>query len=192
MFFFIFLICNPIICFAQSAELKDAFNQLSNTLKDYEFESDNVHSINYEQYITKSIRISFKYPTLILAITEGYKSWGWTSDEKAKPGVHKIEIPINETSFEVLKGYYGNSAYLYISNPSGITYSINGKKELRESYEIWGSKLNVTKLCQELINLQSIVKTEKFVGSLGFSSFKKENNDIKSVPKKTKSGRYAE
>lgn len=189
--FSIFFVLNTCICSSQSVELKNAYNQVVNTLKGYEFEFQGLSTIDFE---IKSFNVSFKHPSLVLSKTVKSK-YHWASDsDKMRTGNHKIEIPIASTTFEVKNGrYFANSSYLNILNSSGITYIYNGKRELMESYEIMGSKLNISKLCEELNILKKIIIEEKYTGSLGNNGTQQNaNNKIKSTPKQSKSGRYVE
>lgn len=155
--------------FAQSTELQSSYNQVVSTLKNYTFISENVKFVDYDEYVTKSMSIKYKHPNLILNSVEGFKSsWAWTSNDKAKPGTHTIEIPLASASIKIVNPKY-SSMYLSIASPEGLTYIVGGKKEIIESYNIYGSKLNLEKLCNELLLLQESITRESYTGSLGYA-----------------------
>lgn len=155
--------------FAQSSELQKSYNQVVSTLKNYTFISENVKFIDFDEYITKSMGIKYKHPNLILTVVEGYRSKGaWTSNDRARAGTYTIEIPLASANIKIVDPKY-SSSYLSITSSNGITYTVGGKKELRESYGIYGSKLNLDKLCNELLLLQAKIIRESYTGSLGYA-----------------------
>lgn len=170
--------------YGQTKELVDAYNQVVSTLKNYTFVSGNVHEVDYDEYVTKSLSIKYKYPNLIISSVEGYRSsWGWTGNEKARPGTHTIEIPLENAKFRSGSQMYSTTSWIEVSSTQGITYTVNGKKEINEWYCIYGSKLNIEKLYNELLILQKYINNEAYKGSLGYSTSSSKLSQPKTTQK---------
>ena len=170
--------------YGQSKKLIDAYNQVVSTLKNYTFISENVHEVDYDEYVTKSLSIKYKYPNLIISSVEGFRSnWAWTEDNKAKPGTHTIEIPLENAKIRFGTPMYSSTSLLGISSPQGITYSVNGKKELKGEYCLFGPKLNIEKLYNELLALQAYINSEAYKGSLGYTTNSPKSNSTEAIQK---------
>ena len=163
-FIILFVFC-AIISKAQSADLKAAYNQVTSTLKNYKYQSQDVYgSGDYAK--TRSITLKIQSGNMIIAFTD---SFGPFSDPifGDKPGTKTIKVPLEKLKIS-LGGYNDNK--IELSSSDGVEFSYKGKKELLEEYAICGEKLSCKKLCTELEKLLTIALEEDFKGTLGVTS----------------------
>lgn len=176
--------------FAQSIELKNAYQSLQNTFQQYKYQTKNVYNINDEDhYSVKNMSLSYKYPDLVLKYTEvEVNSWHWD----AKPGSYIINIPIITSSFEVK--YTGDkNGCIEIINPKGLSMNYKGQTELIEKYYLYSTKLNAKKLCDDINKFKKILMTENYKGRLDNAAPSNQEKTQKStITKKSKSGKYGE
>lgn len=161
-FLFNLFVLVGIICNAQSTELKEAYNNVTSTLKSYKFQSEEVYDAgSYAQ--TKSITIIIRNGDFVITIND---SFGDFRDPffGHKHGIKTIKVPIDKTKF-YLKSY--SEKKICISGNAGLEFTYKNKKEILESFSICGEKLTCKKLLQELTELQNIALNEGFIGNLG-------------------------
>lgn len=166
----IYLLITSFICYAQSPELKDCYNKVVSTLREYVFYSEDVHRFVYDMitpdmYQTKSLSLKISNGLFIISFDDAYKTkecyiYG------AKPGEKTISVPINELKIEYA------STWITFSGTNGIEYIYNKKKELLRAYRLYASDLTTKKLYNELCLLQDKVISEQFNGKLGSVSEK--------------------
>lgn len=173
--------CVPFGCFAQSMELKNCYNQVAHTLKEFKFQSEDVHKCNFECYQTKSISMRLTNGYFVFTLKDGYTGSG-AYHPNAHPGVKTISILINEVTFKLSSTQ--KESWITISGTNGIEYNLNNKKELLDDYKLYASRLTMKKVFNELEALQNKASSEQFKGSLGSS---KSNNKTNSIINKTKS-----
>ena len=175
-----------IVCQAQSQELRDAYNQVVSTLKQYKFQSEDVYDSHMEEYAkTKSITVKLQGGYFIFTFND---SFGTFSDPffGFRHGIKTIKVPIADVKFE--DGRYGD--YLTISGKDGIEFSFKSQKEILREYRIRGAELSIKKLVNELKELQNVAQAEEFNGTLGGGSTSKgssskKNKSTKQSNKKT-------
>ncbi len=183
IYLILIFILSQTMAFSQSAELKDAFNNVSRTLKDYKFNSQDAGKIWEEDGRTISIKIQLKGGYIIFVIVDDFSPYN-DSFFGNKPGTKILKVPIQ--SVELDHRY----SSLYIKNEDGVEYTYKNKKELLHDYSLHGEDLSLKKLTKELQDLISLAKKENFNGNLGVpssssnsSSSKPENNTTKTVGK---------
>lgn len=150
--------------FSQNSELKDAFNQVNNTLKEYSFKSPNVFYAMWDQYITQSLCMTYESSNLIFYYTESLLNGSYSSRSYVQPGKYSIRIPIKSTTMKM------ENSRLVFHNEEGITKTYNGKKELVEEF-FWGSTpLNIKKLYNKINKVISLINEGHYSGKLGISN----------------------
>lgn len=176
--------------FAQSVELKNAYQSLQNTFKQYKYQTNNVYNTHDEDhYYAQNMSLTYKYPDLVLKFTEvEVDSW----HRSAKPGSYIISIPIATSSFEV-KDTWDKNGYIEITNPSGLSMNYKGQTELIERYYLYSTKLNAIKLCDDINKFKKILMTENYEGQLDKAAQSNQDKSQKStITKKSKSEKYGE
>ena len=182
LLFFMLTFC--IVCQAQSQELRDAYNQVVNTLKQYKFQSEDVYDSHMEEYAkTKSITVKLQGGYFIFTFND---SFGTFSDPffGFRHGIKTIKVAIAEVEFEA--GRY--DSYLTISGKDGIDFSFKNQKEILREYRIRGAELSIKKLLNELKELQNIAQVEEFKGTLGGGSTSKGSSGKKNNSSKKSKG----
>lgn len=166
LFLSLSFICTSL-CNAQSNELRNAFSQVSTTLKDYKYKSEDVfeNDIELDYAYTKSITVKLQGGYIIFTIVDDFTEF---TDPffGHKHGTKTIKAPISTT--EVLDSEL-DEGILYLYCEDGLEYSYKGQKELMEDFAFHSTPLNVKKLYRELGQLLTIAKEEKFNGNLGGS-----------------------
>lgn len=181
IYLILIFILSQTMAFSQSAELKEAFNNVSRTLKDYKFKSEDAYGDGDGKTI--SIKIQLKGGYIIFVIVDDFSPFN-DSVFGNKPGTKILKVPIQ--SVELDHRY----SSLYIKNEDGVEYTYKNKKELLHDYSLHGEDLSLKKLTKELQDIISLAKKENFNGNLGVpssssnsSSSKPENNTTKTVGK---------
>ena len=185
IYLILILIISQTMAFSQSAELKDAFNNVSRTLKDYKFNSQDAGKIWQEDGRTISVKIQLKGGYIIFVIVDDFSPYN-DSFFGNKPGTKILKAPISSIEFKKDRTF----DELTITNKEGLEYTYKNKKELLTSYELYGTTLTLEKLTKELQELISLAKEENFNGNLGVpnsssnsASNKNANNTSKTVGK---------
>lgn len=156
----IFILSSFGIIKAQSTQLRDAFDQVNTTLKEYKFVSQDVDESG-ETGRTKSIQICIGNGNFGIIILDDF---GEFADPffGFKHGYKFISVPINNVEF------YPSYSELQIKtkNNEDILFVYDGQKELLDKYSICGTEGNVKKLKRELDNLISLAVEENFNGHI--------------------------
>lgn len=146
---------------AQSTQLKEAFDQVNTTLKEYKFVSQDVDGSG-ETGRTKSIQIMLGNGTFGIIILDDF---GEFADPffGFKHGYKLIAVPINNVEF------YPSYSELQIktNNDEDVLFIYDNQKELLDKYSICGTEGNIKKLKRELDNLISLAIEENFNGQIG-------------------------
>ncbi len=162
-------------CYAQSVELRRFFNNATSTLKEYTFQSEDVHRfderIYHGWYKTRSLSFKITNGNYIFTLIDAYEKAG-TYIPKANPGKKTITVPIREATFRVSN--LVSESYITISGIAGIEYEYNNKREILNDFKIYGSKLTLNKLYNELTLLNDKCNSESFKGNLGVITTKKQ------------------
>lgn len=129
---FITIIISSFTCNAQSTALRNSFNELNNTFKNFERKSQGVYDAHFYNngYYTKSWNISYVYPNLVITYVEGFKPD--CGGGNTAPGKYKLIIPLSTTDIEQTEAYDKSNSFLYFRNNSGITKTYNGRSEIIE------------------------------------------------------------
>lgn len=182
---FLTLIIASFTCNAQSTALRNSFNELNKTFKNYEIKSQGVYDAHFfEGYYTKSWSISYVYPDLIITYVEGFKP-GCGGGNTA-PGKYKLVIPLSTTDIEQTETYDKSNSYLYFRNNSGITKTYNGRSEIIEKTYFYATKLTISKLYNELQDFKRQLQYDGFRGSLGIGNTQSNNSKKSTTQTKTK------
>lgn len=146
---------------AQSPQLREAFDQVNTTLKEYKFVSQDVDETG-DTGRTKSIQIMLGNGNFGIIIFDDY---GDFADPffGFKHGYKLITVPINNVEF--YPGY--SELQITTNNNEDVLFIYDGQKELLDQYSICGTEGNVKKLKRELDNLISLAIEENFNGQLG-------------------------
>lgn len=149
----------------QSNALRQSFNELNTFLKEYKINSD-LASFYAE---TKNMKASFDYPYLTISFTdvpaEDYSlSSVAKGDQRIRTNLKETTISVKNTSWTRTPSYT-----LVFYNPNGIETTVQGRKDLVESYSFHGSQLTLKK-AEELFNeVKDRILSEGFTGKLGTS-----------------------
>ena len=176
----------PLVLNAQSDSLKAAYKQVSETLRDYKFVSEDVFLSGIKR-ATSSITLVIRDGYYIFSIVDDFKGSWSTADYRDGTKILKTAISSTDFGWSVSQGYYIDEyderiapdeeykyrTYLY--NTNGIELTHRDKKELLKIYRIHGTELTVEKLEKELNILSRIAKGEKFTGSLGIMGTSAKN-----------------
>lgn len=188
-FLLLLTIIIPMVVNAQSAELKEAFAAVSNTLKEYKFESEDVRGCSPSKVVgTKSISILLQGGNIIIVIDDDMRRVLMDNTPidfyaGKRHGKKNIKIPIaNFSAFA-----YGSR--MWVSGGEGIELTYNSQKEILDSYTIVGAELSLKKLREELTTLVSIAKSENFNGNLGVVATKAVSHNSGSSATKTSTSR---
>ena len=165
------LICSLVLFFiigtntwGQSNALRQSFNELNTFLKEYRINSAEV-GFHAE---TKSMKASFDYPYLTISFTdvpeEGYHSSVAKGDQRIRTNLKETTISVKNTSYT-----YTPSYSLVFYNPNGIETTVQGRKDLVESYSFRGSELTLKKAAELLNVVKEKIQSEGFTGKLGTS-----------------------
>ena len=146
---------------AQSTQLKEAFDQVNTTLKEYKFVSQDVNESG-ERGRTKSIQIMLGNGNLGVLILDDF---GEFADPffGYKHGYKLILAPINNVEFYP----YYSGLQIKTTNNEDVLFVYDDQKELIAKYSICGTEGNVKKLKRELDNLISLAIEENFNGQIG-------------------------
>lgn len=159
-FYLILFYCSYL--HAQSVELKQAFNAVCETIKDYKFISEDSNECGN---IGKTLRIQFQVQkgSLIFIFNDDF---GDFTDPifGYRQGTKVIKVPIKDAKFE--KSSYGSYLYITSINRENIELIYNDKLEIIPGYEIYGADGSLEKLKKELDDLLFFLKIENFNGTL--------------------------
>lgn len=182
----VFLLCSiafSIKSNAQSAELKSAFDQLNQTLKEYTLGTDEFRPYLMKEYGDrfeyKKIQLSYSYPNFIFEYIIGEKTEyaGWVRD--IKEGSYKVTIPLSSMIVFI------NDYQVSFINENGLTKNSNGKSSLITAFPIYADeRLTAKKYYSELRRLWDLIKIENYQGNLGTTHKKKTNTTSKSGKEK--------
>lgn len=186
--------------FAQSAELKAALAQVNQTLKDYTLGTEDYSTFSMisgsEYYKYTASKFSFIYPNLIFDYTIKGNGLMWT--DAIKEGVYSVIIPLNSTiEYPGTNNIYDwgrkeKSDYcVSFRNESGLTKKTNGKASIINCFSIEGEKLTVEKFAKELQNLQRLLISENYKGSMGVNA-KSKGASSKEASTTKKVGKYVQ
>ncbi len=185
IYLILIFILSQTMAFSQSAELKEAFNNVSRTLKDYKFKSEDTWKDGGDG-TTISIKIQLKGGYIIFVIVDDFSPFN-DSVFGFKPGTKILKAPISSIEFDIY------SSDLKIENEDGIEYTYKNKKELLRNYRISGADLSVAKLTRELQELLSLAKKENFNGNLGVPSSSSNSSPNKNANNTSKTvGKYVQ
>lgn len=160
----LFFISITLSTFAQgNSEVQTAYNQVANTLKNYEIKPESMSS---DVYQIQSMGIIYRHPNIEISFNFALKENIWSIGNDVS-GNYKLIVPINSTTFET-QNIYGECA-LNIKNQNGIDLVYKGKHQLLEKYYFSGTALTMKKLCSELSDLQRLIQTTHYSGNLGVS-----------------------
>lgn len=190
------LIIGCISALAQSPELKNAYQQVCKTLKEYKFSSEDVSSGGGNGQ-TKSITLSIKDGIFVFKFRDNY---GAFADPffGFKHGIKTIKVSIADARFYMPS--YGSYVSITANDRNNVEFSYKKQKEIIDGYEIHGAEGSLKKLYEELNTLLSIAKEEEFSGTIGVSSetksTKKSGKDRTKTANKPKSqkriGKYVQ
>lgn len=182
-------------CFAQSIELRNAYKQVSNTLKEYYFRSGDIYYwVDYAK--TKSISLVIQNGYFVFTFNDDYGIAYQIKPEECKQGFKKVKVSIEDLEFADV-GVGTAYCWLDMNCVNGFEYSYKNKKEILKKYTIGGKELSLNKLRKELIELRDLVNNEGFKGYLGTtsSSSKKSNSSSTSSQNRNKTkkvGKYVQ
>lgn len=162
----------PIVVQAQSDSLISAYKQVYRSLKEYKFISEDASEGGGK---TISIILKIQNGDFVFSFNDDFRPF----DDPIfgnRHGVKILRAPYHDISFD---NWYEEMA---LQCEKGIELTYKGKKELIESYKIYGEKLNLQKLTKELQLLQSIVINENFKGSLDGSSTSPQKTSQTTTP----------
>jgi len=161
-----------------SSELKTAYNNVVKTMKEYRFNSEDTW-YNGE---TKSFTFIIQDGVIVITINDV----GIHYDPKhsfGRDGKKIVKVPISHAYFYQP---YNEGKLVIGSSADNVEITWRGKKEIEEKYTIFGSKVPIKKLQEELEALLAIAVEENFKGTLGGTSSepKKTTSQSKSTPQK--------
>lgn len=165
------MLLNALLMNAQSDSLKVAYKQVVNTLKEYNFLSEDA-SGTYGK--TKSISLIVQNGNFVFTFVDDFGNL----IHHYRHGKKVIIVPVSEVMFRM--NYYN----LSIGGKDGIEFTYKGKKEILQTYCIKGTELTLKKLHKELTILQEILIQEGYKGSLGVAEKTKQSAKSKSAPQK--------
>jgi hypothetical protein len=166
------------VCYAQSSELVEAYNQVVSTLKTYKFQSLEVYEDGGSYAKTRSITLKLQSGKFIISFNDSFEPFSEPIFGN-KQGTKTIKIPIDKVKIEIGRW---NENKIVISSEDGVEFIYKGKKELLEEYAICGEKLSCKKLIGELKDMLSLAQDEDFQGALGVVSSTKKNQSRKNTP----------
>lgn len=190
------LILGCLSTFAQSTELKNAYQQVCKTLREYKFSSEDVSSGGGNGR-TKSITLSIQDGTFVFKFNDNY---GAFADPffGFRHGIKTVKVPISDARFYMPS--YGSYMSITANERNSVEFSYKKQKEIIDGYQIHGADGSLKKLYEELNTLLSTAKEEEFSGTIGATSgtktskkpVKNENtNGNKSEPQR-KIGKYVQ
>lgn len=158
---------------AQSDSLIHAYKQVCKTLTDYKFISQDASNDHGK---TISITLKVQNGDFVFSFNDDFRPF---NDPRFgnRHGVKTLKARYSEMTFDDTWSWY-----IELQSKEGIELTYKGKKELIESYEVYGEKLTLKKLTKELRLLQTIAINEDFKGSLGGGN---SSSSKKSTPKAT-------
>lgn len=162
---------------SQSLQLKDAFDQVNRTLKEFKFYSQDVEASGDEGR-TRNIQVVIMNGNFGILI---FDDFGDFADPffGFKHGNKALFVPLNNVSFGI------NSSELIIRSDfeDDVLFIYDNQKEILNSYSLFGTEGNIRKLKRELEFLTTVAVEENFNEDLGIPSRQQ------STKKKTKSKR---
>lgn len=163
-YFFVFIAAFACVtpCFAQSAALKQSFNELNSFLKEYTI---NTYS-DREHVVTKNMTASYNHPYLTITYTDVHED-GW-SGGSVIVGNKVLKMDLKGSCFEASE--LGYSTYLYLRNPDGIEKTEKDRKELVEVVRFQGTPLTLKKAASLLNDFKNKVIAEGFTGKIPASA----------------------
>lgn len=150
-----------------SVEIKTAYNNVTNTLKEYSYRSgDTWHEGN-----TKSITLKIQNGFFVFTFVDT----GILYDSRhsfGRDGTKIVKVPISHVVFN----NYDNQGVMNISSSTqdNIEIAWRGRKEIVDCYKIFGSESSIKKLRKELDALLIIAIEENFQGTLDGVSHKQQ------------------
>ena len=173
------LICSLVLSFiistntwGQSNALRQSFNELNTFLKEYKINSAMV-GFHAE---TKNMKASFDYPYLTISFTdvpeEGYDRSVAKGDQRIRTNLKETTISVKNTSYTFTPSYS-----LVFYNPNGIETTVQGRKDLVESYSFSGSELTLKKAAELLNVVKEKILAEGYTGKLGASATTSANKN---------------
>lgn len=167
------MLFSALLMSAQSDSLKVAYKEVVNTLKEYNFLSEDAGTNGK----TKSISLIVQNGNFVFTFVDDFGNF---NDDffGNRHGKKVIIVPVSEVMFRM--NYYN----LSIGGKNGIEFTYKGKKEILQTYCIKGTELTLKKLHKELTILQEILIQEGYKGSLGVAEKTKQSAKSKSAPQK--------
>ena len=163
---FIIALFITVICNAQSVTLKEAYQQVYSTLKNYKFQSQDVYESNNHGR-TKSILLELEDGYFVFFFNDDLSHFGYRNGQK------RVSFPIASAMIGI-DGTY-NKKHIYVRDSlklhDGVELLYQNKTTTLPYYEIYGDELTLKKLLEELQELKNVAKMEMFLGIL-------KNNDV--------------
>lgn len=178
---FIITIFGCSLASAQSQELRQAYNQVCRTIKEYKFTSEDAYE-GHGDGKTTGIQFKVQNGELVFTFTDNF---GHFSDPffGYKQGSKKVSVSISDARFYMPS--YGSYMSITAKERNLVNYSYKNQKEIIDGYEIHGSEGSLKKLMGELDTLLNLLREEDFNGTLtvgGQTSSKKGSTAPKNKP----------